>query len=116
MTPSEFKYAHARTLIRSKVRAAARLVLVKGWSMSDAARRCQLSRQAVHAAVRRIERALAVTTHTPRGRPRKPHPEIPEHWEAVTVIVPAEVTGNVKDVERLALEAWQRQRAGTPSE
>lgn len=104
MTPREFLKAIRKTRIRQRVRLAARHVLVDGLSISDSARRAGMTRQAVHAAVRRLERALAETTHTPRGRPRAPHPALPEHWETVTVIVPADTAQLIREAERVAIE------------
>lgn len=105
MTPEEFSKAHGRTRIRRRLRLAARLVLVKGLTMSEAARHCKVSRQAVHVAVRRIERALLERTHTLPGRPRAVPPDIPEHWETVTVIVTPDAADAVRGVER---DLWEQ--------
>lgn len=91
MNLSNFLTAANSTRMAQRTKDTARLVLVDGMRAIDAARQMEMKRQQVEEAVARIEAAYRAT----RG--------IPEGWECVTVCVPPEKSGDVREIERVAM-------------
>ncbi len=91
MKLADFINATNATRMAQRTKDAARLVLVDGLRVIDAARQMEMKRQQVEEAVARIEAA------------HKALQGIPENWECVTVCVPPELANSVRDIERSAL-------------
>lgn len=83
------------TRMAQRTKDAARLVLVDGLRVIDAARQMEMKRQQVEEAVARIEAAYK----TAQG--------IPDGWECVTVCVPPDRAGDVREIQHEA-----RRKAG----
>jgi hypothetical protein len=88
MNLSDFLTAANSTRMAQRTKDTARLVLVDGMRVIDAARQMEMKRQQVEEAVARIEAAYRAA----RG--------IPEGWECVTVCIPPERVGDVREIER----------------
>jgi len=87
MKLSDFLEVANKTKLADRSKDAARLVLVEGMRAIDAARQLDMKRQHVQESVKRIEAAY-LRAHG-----------IPDGWECVTVCVPKELAGDVREIE-----------------
>ena len=90
MKLAEFMEAVATTRIKDHVRDGARMVLVDGMKIVEAAKLMEMTPQQLGEAVKRIKAA------------HKAGQGIPEGWECVTVCVPPELVETVREVGRQA--------------
>lgn len=88
MKLTDFIKAADSTRMAQRTKDVARLVLVDGMRVIDAARQMEMKRQQVEEAVARIEAAYKAG----RG--------IPEEWECITVCVPHEKANEIQEIER----------------
>lgn len=91
MQLSEFIKTANSTRMTQRTKDAARLVLVDGMRVVDAAKQMEMNRQQVADAVSRVEAAL------------KAAQGIPEDWECITVCVPPENVAEVREIEHRAM-------------
>lgn len=91
MKLAEFIRTTDSTRMAQRTKDAARLVLVDGLRVIDAARQVEMKRQQVEEAVARIEAVYRKA----KG--------MPEDWECVTVLVPPEQAEEIREIERVAM-------------
>lgn len=90
MNLAEFMEAVGTTRITQHVRDGARMVLVDGLKIVDAAKMLEMKPQQLQEAVKRIKAAHKARQGTPEG------------WECVTVCVPPEQVEAVREIGRQA--------------
>jgi hypothetical protein len=90
MNLAEFMEAAATTRMTQHVRDGARMVLVDGLKIVEAAKLLEMTPQQLQAALKRIKAAHKAGQGTPEG------------WECVTVCVPKELVETVREVGRQA--------------
>ena len=90
MNLAEFMEAIATTRMAQHVRDGARMVMVDGLKIVDAARLLEMKPQQLQEAIKRIKAAHKAGQGTPEG------------WECVTVCVPKELVETVREVGRKA--------------
>ena len=93
MNLADFIKAVVSTRMQQRTKDAARLVLVDGLKIVDAAKQMEMSPQQLGEAVARVEAAHMKTRGTPEG------------WAAVTVIVPPDRVEAVREIERQAMRS-----------
>jgi TrfB plasmid transcriptional repressor len=81
------------TRLAQHTKDAVRMVLVDGMRVAEAARQMEMSRQLVQNAVARVEAA------------HKAAHGIPENWECITLCVPPDLVGEMREIERKAKRA-----------
>jgi hypothetical protein len=87
MKLGDFLEVANKTKLAQRSKDAARLVLVEGMRAIDVARQLDMKRQHVQESVQRIEAAY-LRAHG-----------VPDGWECMTVCVPAEKAGDVREIE-----------------
>jgi len=87
MKLSDFLEVANKTKLADRSKDSARLVLVEGVRAVDAAKQTGMKRQHVEESVQRIEAAY-LRAHG-----------VPDGWECVTVCVPKERAGDVREIE-----------------
>ncbi len=91
MSPEDFEYHAGSTALREPALTMARLVLVEGVSVAEAARRHNRGRSTAQAAAARVLRA------------RREYRQIPPDWLTITVTLPEEAAARVVEIEQQAL-------------
>jgi hypothetical protein len=91
MQLAEFLKIANSTRMSQHTKDAARLVLVDGMRIVDAAKQMEMKRQQVADAVDRIEAA------------HKAAQGVPEDWKCITVCIPPELIADVREIEHKAM-------------
>lgn len=91
LTPEQFARLAARTRLKERARAAARMVLVDGQNPSAVARATGYGRETVRAAAARVLREWRIETGAPAG------------WEVLTLALPVDAALEVREIEDRAL-------------
>ena len=90
MQLSDFLKITSKTKMRQRTIDAARLVLVDGMRIVDAAAQMEMKPQQLQEAVTRVEAAFKASLGTP------------EDWECITVSVPPKYVEQVREIARIA--------------
>lgn len=93
MDSATFERLVARTRLQDRARRLARAVLVEGLGPSEAGRREGVSHEAARQAAARVLRELRIEGGYPPG------------WSAVTVVVPADLAIEIRELAAAAARA-----------
>lgn len=94
ITQDKLQEALEQTRLQTRARTVAKMIFIDGLSMAEAARRTGISKEAV----RQIRARVAYAIRDACGLPRD--------WQVVTVAVPADVAGTIREIAHQAHDRY----------